>query len=128
MICLSAQYRSVCILEGYRVINIVCIVGCGISCITCAINDCLIPALEGVGIGMVSCFGRCFRSSYSITVVVCITAENCSIFILENYGIINEGRCISCDIFFISVASGRNLCVPTCEGINISIIWFLNRI
>ena len=66
----GAQNSAVFILECYGVINVGRVIGCGVSCISYAINNVIIPARECIGIGIICCLYRSIGRYYLVTVTV----------------------------------------------------------
>ena len=120
---LGAQYRSVCILEYYRVFHVCRSELCRISSIALARSNCLIPTDECVGVGFICRFGRCRRNNYRITVVVGIRAQYITIVILENNGIVGVSNIVGCSIGCITCAI--NYCaIPCLKGVRTNNVRF----
>ena len=88
------QHRTILVLKDYCVIYEVRIIGCNVSCITCAVYYFRIPRLEGVSIGVVCILSRSCGDSYLITVVVSLGAEHCSVLIFEDYSVVKVRKFI----------------------------------
>ena len=118
---------SIPILKHHRVVDIVGIVSRCVSCITCTVDNSLIPTCKGVGISIIRCLGRSCGRGYLVTIVVFLSRQYFAVPILEHHSVVDIGGIISCRIGCIACTI-CNCSIPTRERIRIGIITFPDRI
>ena len=109
------------ILEYNSILDIFRVVNCRIFLITIARSRNVTPILEGVCVGFIACsYGIC-RNSDSITKMICLSAYNRTIVILEYNGVIDKGRFILCCEGCVAGTSSERL-IPRQKCVGISFV------
>ena len=121
MISLTAYHATVVILECNGIINVFLFVNRGIFLVAVTRSRDIAPILEGIGISIIRCsYGIC-RNGYCIAEVICFSAYDRTVVILEYNCIIDKGRLILCGEGCVTGTSSECL-VPRQECVSVGFV------
>ena len=121
MVCITAENRSIFILENYGIINIRRGIDCLEDCVTLASAKCFIPTRKSIGIGFIARSRWISNRCNCFAVMICNSLYCATVVIGKGYRVVNVNRCVCSGIGCISHTINHFL-IPTCKGIGISII------